>query len=68
MDESNGNEPRIKFGPEPNHVMPASWVEPMLRYLFARNRKIFGDAMMAVALGENGELYERAKPGRKAAQ
>lgn len=68
MEDLNGDQPRVQFGPEPNHVMPDAWVVPMLQYMFARHKRIFGDAMMAVALGQNGELYERTRPGRQPAK
>jgi hypothetical protein len=49
--ESTGNEePRVKFGPRDNQEMPLSWAQEMLRTMYEKRRKQFGDLLREVVI------------------
>jgi len=58
--ESNGH---VRFGDAPGNVIPAAWVEPLLRKLRAQYVEAFGQRLSEVAAEQmNGTKVRAGKP------
>jgi len=51
-------ERRIHFGDGDTQSIPGEWAEPFIRYVYAHNRNLFGDAVLHV-LGATREDKRR---------
>jgi hypothetical protein len=65
MDEnSNGTSELVRFGDAPGNAIPAGWVEPVLRIIFADDQR--GRAVLGQAIAEymTGERFTKARSSR----